>query len=118
MASLATLFSMLSGAFRSRASLQVEKPATLRAVAHVAPAPLAPQHEATGEPATGRKLHFELVATVATATPRSPDSTGHLFLLLFFQFSFFLLSKLSLFLLFPFSFIFFPLITHICFSLL
>ena len=37
-------------------------------------------------------------------------------LLFFFQFSFFLWTKLSLFLLFPFAFIFTSLITHICFS--
>jgi len=49
---------------------------------------------------------------------RSPDSTGQLFLLFFFQFSFFLWTKMGLFLLFPFAFIFFPLITHIYFSLL
>jgi hypothetical protein len=49
---------------------------------------------------------------------RSPNSTGHLFLLFFFQFSFFLWIKLGLFLFFPFAFIFFPLISHICFSLL
>ena len=48
---------------------------------------------------------------------RSPDSTGYLSLLFFFQFPFFLLTKLSLFLLFPFTFVFSPLITHICFSL-
>lgn len=49
---------------------------------------------------------------------KSPDSTGHLFILLFlFQFSFFLWIKLGLFLLFPFAFIFFSLIAHICFSL-
>ena len=48
---------------------------------------------------------------------RSPNKTGHLFLLFFFQFSFFLFSKLGLFLLFPFAFVLFPLITHICFSL-
>ncbi len=35
-----------------------------------------------------------------------------------FQFSFFLLSKLGLFLLFPFSFIFTSFITHICFSVI
>ena len=49
---------------------------------------------------------------------RSPDSTGHLFLLFLFQFSFFFSTKLGLFLLLPFAFIFFPLITHVCFSLL
>jgi len=48
---------------------------------------------------------------------RSPNNTGHLFLPFFFQFSFFLWSKLSLFLLFLFAFVFFPLITHLCFSL-
>ena len=48
---------------------------------------------------------------------RSSNNTGPLLLLFFFQFSFFLWSKLSLFLLFPFAFVFFPLITHFCFSL-
>jgi len=49
----------------------------------------------------------------------SSDSTRHLFILLFFfQSSFFLWSKLGLFLLFPFAFILFSLITHICFYLL
>ncbi len=49
----------------------------------------------------------------------SPDSTGHLFVLLFFfLFSFALQTKLGLFLLFLFAFVFFPLITHIRFSLL
>ncbi len=43
--------------------------------------------------------------------------SGHLFLLFFFQFSFFLWIKLGLFLLFPFAFVFFPFITHVCFSL-
>ena len=42
----------------------------------------------------------------------SPNCTGHLFLLFFFRFSFFLWIKLGLFLLFPFAFVFFPLITH------
>ncbi len=37
-------------------------------------------------------------------------------LLFFFQFSFFLCTKLGLFLVFPFAFIPFSLITHICFS--
>ena len=47
-----------------------------------------------------------------------PDSTGYLFILLFFfQPSFFLWIKLGLFLLFPSAFILFSLITHICFSL-
>ena len=55
----------------------------------------------------------------AERTQRSPDSTGHLFVLLFFfLFSFFLRTKLGLFLLFLFAFISFPLITHIRFSLL
>ncbi len=49
---------------------------------------------------------------------RSPDSIGHLFLLIFFYFSFFLWINVGLFLLFPFAFIFFSLVTHICFSLL
>ncbi len=49
---------------------------------------------------------------------RSPDSAGHLFILLFsFQFSFFHWIKLGLFLLFPFAFISFSLVTHIRFSL-
>ena len=55
----------------------------------------------------------------AERTQRSPDSTGHLFVLLFFfLFSFFLRTKLGLFLLFLFAFVFFPLIAHIRFSLL
>ena len=55
----------------------------------------------------------------AERTQRSPDSTGHLFVLFFFfLFSFFLRTKLGLFLLFLFAFISFPLITHIRFSLL
>jgi hypothetical protein len=50
---------------------------------------------------------------------RSPDGTGHLSILLFsFQFSFFLWIKLGLFLLLPFAFVFFPLVTHLCFSFL
>jgi len=49
----------------------------------------------------------------------SPDSTGHLFILLFFfQSSFFLWTMHGLFMLFPFAFILFSLITHIYFSLL
>ena len=49
---------------------------------------------------------------------RSPDSAGHLFILLFFfQFSFFLYIKLGAFLLFPFAFISSSLVTHIRFSL-
>ena len=49
----------------------------------------------------------------------SPNSTGHLFILLFFfSFSFFLCITLALFLLFLFAFIFFSLITHFYFSLL
>ena len=55
--------------------------------------------------------------TTSVLDLRSPNNTGHLFLLFFFQFSFFLWIKLGLFLLFPFAFVFFPLITHICFSL-
>ena len=39
------------------------------------------------------------------------------FLLLLFEFSLLLWSELGLFLLFPFAFIFTPLITHICFSM-
>jgi hypothetical protein len=46
-----------------------------------------------------------------------PFTTGHLFLLFFFQFSFFLWIKVGLFLLVPFAFVFFPFITHICLSL-
>ena len=43
----------------------------------------------------------------------------YLFILLFsFQFSFFLVGKLGLFLLFPFTFIFTSLITHVCFSVI
>ena len=50
---------------------------------------------------------------------RLQDSAEYLFILLFsFQSSFFLWIKLGLFLLFPFAFILFSLITHICFSLL
>ena len=50
---------------------------------------------------------------------RSPDSAGHLFILLFFfHFSLFLRIKLGLFPLFPFALIFFPLVTHFCFSFL
>jgi len=48
----------------------------------------------------------------------SPDSTGHLFIFLFFfQPAFFLWTKLGLFLYFPSAFILFSFITHICFSL-
>ena len=55
----------------------------------------------------------------AERTQRSSDSTGHLFVLLFFfLFSFLLRRKLGLFLLFLFAFVSFPLITHIRFSLL
>jgi len=44
---------------------------------------------------------------------------AYLFILfIFFQFSFFLWTKLSLFLVFPFAFIFTSLITHICFSVI
>jgi hypothetical protein len=44
---------------------------------------------------------------------------AYLFILLFsFQFSFLLWSKLGLFLLFPFAFVFTSLITHICFSVI
>ena len=47
------------------------------------------------------------------------DSTGQLFILfLFFQSSFFLGTKLGLFLLLSFAFIFFSTIAHICLSLL
>ena len=49
----------------------------------------------------------------------APDTTGQLFILVFFFYlSFFLWSKLGLFLFFSFAFISFSLITHICFSLL
>ena len=49
----------------------------------------------------------------------SNDNGAYLFILLFvFQFSFFLWTKLGLFLLFPFAFIFTSLITHICFSVI
>jgi len=49
---------------------------------------------------------------------KTPDSTGHLcvLLLLFFQFSFFLWTTLRLFLFFPFAFIFTSFVTHVCFS--
>ncbi len=54
----------------------------------------------------------------ADLTPYSPDSAGHLFIPFFsFQFSFFHWIKLGLFLLFPFAFISFSLVTHIRFSL-
>jgi len=47
----------------------------------------------------------------------APDTAGQLFILLFFfQSSFFLWSKLGLFLLFSFAFISFSTIAHICFS--
>jgi hypothetical protein len=50
---------------------------------------------------------------------RSPHGTGRLFILLFpFQFSFLLWIKLGLFLLFPFAFISFALVAHLCFSFL
>ena len=55
--------------------------------------------------------------TTSVLDLRPPNNTGHLFLPFFFQFSFFLWIKLGLFLLFPFAFVFFPLITHIRFSL-
>ncbi len=49
---------------------------------------------------------------------RLPDSAGHIFILLFFfQFSFFLWTKLGTFLLFPFAFISSSLVTHIRSSL-
>ena len=50
---------------------------------------------------------------------RSPDGTGRSFvpLLFLFQFPFFLWIELGLFPLFPFTFIFLALITHICCSL-
>ena len=57
-------------------------------------------------------------STTSLLELRSPDSTGYLFLLFSFQFSFFLWIKLSLFLMFSFAFIFFSLIAHIYFSLL
>ncbi len=57
------------------------------------------------------------ICTFSVLDLRPPNNTGHLFLLFFFQFSFFLWIKLSIFLLFLFAFVFFPLITHICFSL-
>jgi len=57
----------------------------------------------------------------AKATAFRPVVT-HLFfsfiLLVLLQFSFFLCTKLGLFLLFPFSFIFTSLITHFCFSVI
>ena len=62
-------------------------------------------------------LHHKTSYTTSVLDLSSPNCTGHLFLLFFFRFSFFLWIKLGLFLLFPFAFVFFPLITHICFSL-
>ena len=46
-----------------------------------------------------------------------PLNAGHLLLLFFFQFSFFLWTKLGFFLLFLFAFVSFSFITHVCFSL-
>ncbi len=64
---------------------------------------------------------FRHTLTGVRPNPYSPwqtsKATGHLFLLFFFLFSFFLLIKLGLFLLFPLALVFFSLITHICFSL-
>jgi hypothetical protein len=70
-----------------------------------------------------KKFRFEILAINSSTHKfsvldlRSPNNTGYLFLLFFFQFSFFLWIKLGIFLLFLFAFVFFPLITHICFSL-
>jgi hypothetical protein len=50
--------------------------------------------------------------------PLPSGSTIHFFLLFSFQFSFFLWTKVGLFLLFPFAFIFLPFIAHIYFSFL
>ena len=60
---------------------------------------------------------FPQIVKSVDATPIFSPNTGHLLLLFFFQFSFFLWTKLGLFLLFLFAFVFFPLITHVCFSL-
>ena len=46
----------------------------------------------------------------------SPDSTVQSFLLFSFQLPFFLWTKLGLFLVFPFAFVFFSFISHICSS--
>ena len=67
--------------------------------------------------------HLERAARLPPSLNRglavgSPDSTIHSFLLFSFQFSFFLWTKLGLFLLFPSAFVFFPLITHIYSSLI
>jgi hypothetical protein len=50
--------------------------------------------------------------------PAQIDGAYLFILLIFFLFSFFLLSQLGLFLLFPFAFIFTSLITHIYFSVI
>jgi hypothetical protein len=74
-----------------------------------------PFFETAGASAYGQFRRF----TTSLLDLRPPDSTGHLVILLFFfQFSFFLWSKLGLFLLFSFAFIPFSLITHIGVSLL
>ena len=68
-----------------------------------------------------RSKYFDMALLVSGSTPEkaSPDSTGHLFVLLFFLlFSFVLRTKLCLFLLFLLALIFLPLVAHICFSLL
>jgi len=68
---------------------------------------------------TSIPAYTDCINRVKAHRGRTANTTGQLFILLFsFQFSFFLLSKLGLFLLFSFAFIFFPLITHVSFSLL
>ena len=60
-----------------------------------------------------------LLVSGSTPEKASPDSTGHLLvLLLFLLFSLVLRTKLSLFLLFFLALVFSPLVAHIRFSLL
>ena len=68
-----------------------------------------------------RMIHVneDQVMLLLRQTGELTGSGASLFILLvLFQFSFFLWSKLGLFLLFPFAFIFTSLITHICFSVI
>ena len=73
-----------------------------------------------GRPFSGKWRGFPLgdVDEQGILPPPQLELDGaYLFILLFFfQFSLFLWTKLGLFLLFPFAFIFTSLITHICFS--
>ncbi len=59
--------------------------------------------------------------TIFRGFTRCPNTASEarqrLFLLFFFLFSFFLWTTVGFFLMFPFAFVFFSLITHICFSL-